>query len=135
MTLFQHAGNDGLAADEGSDQIHIDDLVEFLNRHFVHGDALDDTGVVDQNVDDADLLTDPGNQSLHGGFIGHVGNIAVDIHTLSLICGNPLFPAGFIGAIEADGGTCSGKADTDGKADGMGTAGDQGYFPFQRELT
>ena len=63
--------------DEGSVQVNIDDLTELSSAHLGHGDALDDTGVVDQNVDVADFLGDLCHHGVDGVLIGNVADVAV----------------------------------------------------------
>ena len=45
----------------------------------MHGDALDDAGVVDEDVDLAYFLVDRLDKGLDGHFVGHVAHVAVDV--------------------------------------------------------
>ncbi len=131
MALADHAGDNGLGDDEGGDQIHIDNLRKVLHAHVGHGDALDDTGVVHQDVHGAHVLFDLGDEFIHGGFVGDVGHVAVDLDALGGVGSHASVPAGLVGAVEADGGASLGQAQPHGETDGVGAAGDQGDLTGQ----
>ena len=79
VSLADHAGDDCLGDDERGVQVDVDHLAEFCGRHFAHGDAFDDSGVVHQNVDGSHFLFHAGDESLHRFLVGHVAHVSVGL--------------------------------------------------------
>ena len=57
FAVFFSAGGGGV-------QVNVHHLTELGSGHLGHGDALDDAGIVDQNVDVADFLGDLDRKSV-----------------------------------------------------------------------
>ena len=131
VTPLDHAGDNGLGNDEGSDQVDIHDLTEISGLHLHHGDALDDAGVVDQDVNAAQVALDCRNQLLDILFLGHVGKIAVGVDALCLVVLQCFLHVLLAAAVKGD--LCAGCRQTfcDSEADAVCGAGDQSYFTFQ----
>ena len=128
MALFDHTGDHCLGADEGCYQVHVDDFGKVCNAHIGHRNALDDTGVVHQDIHHANFLFDLGHHSLYSGFVGHVGHIAVDLHTGFGIGSHTTLAAFFTGAAEAHLSAGLGQTHANCQADGMGATGHQRHF-------
>jgi len=97
----------------------------------VHGNALDDGGVVDQDVDASKVVLDGRN---HGGdlvLIGYIAYVAFYIEAALFILGDRGVAPFFRSAAEGD--ACAGFAQgpCHGKADAMGSSGDKGDFAFE----
>ncbi len=133
MALLDHPGDDGLGADEGGVQVHVDDGTEVRRAHFDHGDALDDAGVVDQDVDGADFFLDLLDEGLHSGLVGHVAGVAVGLDALGGVSVDAHLGLFRVQVVENDGRAGGGEGFRDRKADAVGSAGDPGYFAFQAE--
>jgi len=80
VALGDHAGQAGLGHDKRCVEVDIDDAAEVLCTHVEHRGALDDAGVVDQDVGrGAKICLDLGYELGDDGLVGDVGNIAVSI--------------------------------------------------------
>ena len=83
----------------------------------MHGDAFDDAGVVDQDIDLAHVLMDFTDQRLDFVFLGDVANIALDIlDTRFLIGGEAAVHKFLLDVIEDDGldaGSCESLCDVE----------------------
>ena len=76
-------------------------MLELLALHLVHGYALDDAGVVHQDVNLANFLVDLIHQFLYGHFVGHVAHIAVHVgDTGGLVGLQALFHGSLVGGVE-----------------------------------
>ena len=128
---LDHAGNDGLGDDKGSVQVNVDDLTELGSLHLDHGDALDDAGIVDQDVDGADFLGDLGDHGVDGVLVADIADIAVGLDALSLIGGQTFVNQILTQIIEDDGGAAVCHGGGNGKADAVGSTGDQGNLAGQ----
>ena len=133
MALLDHGGDDGLGHDEGGVQVHVDHLAELLSGHFRHGDALDDAGVVHQNVDDAHLALHLRDKGIHRLLVGDVTHIAVGLDALLGVGSQALVHQLLLDVVEHDGGARLAHGTGDGKADAIAGAGDQGYLTLQGE--
>ena len=131
VTFLDHRGDDGLGADEGGVEVHVDDLAEIVGAHLRHGDALDDARVVDQNVDDADLVLHVCHQGLHRAFISHVADVAMGPDALFCIGGQPLVHQLLTDVVKDDGSTRGGKCLRNGETDAVGAARYPGDFTLQ----
>ena len=133
VTLLDHGGDHSLGYDERSVQVHVDHLTELGSAHVAHGDALDDAGVVHQNVDDTHFGLDLGHQGIHSLFIGDIAYIAVGLDAGLTISSQALVHQFLLDVVENDGGTCLAQSAGDGKADSVRSAGYQGNLALQRK--
>ena len=134
VALLDHGGDDGLGNDEGSVQVHVDNLTELSGGHLAHGNTLDDTGVVNQDVDHADFLLNGGNQRIDGILIGNVAHITVGFDASLFVSGDSLVHQLLLDVVKADGRAALGHTAGNGEADAVGSAGNQGDLTFQREI-
>ena len=79
MSYPLHSRDDSFGDDEGSVQVSIDHLAEFLHTHLFHRDTAYDTGIVYQDVDGADLAFYGGYQFLYGALIAHIAYVSFDV--------------------------------------------------------
>ncbi len=131
MALFDHGRDHGLGHDEGRVQIHVDDLTELGCSHLGHGNSLNDSRIVHQNIDDAHLALNPGNQRIYRVLVGYVTHIAVGLDSFFRISRQPLVHQILIDIIEADCRSCLRISGSDGKADSIGCSRYQSHFSFQ----
>ena len=103
MTLLDHARDARLGNDERRVEVNVDDLAEIRRAHLQHRDALDDAGVVDQNVDDADFFANLSDGLLHGFLIGHVADIAMRLDALLLVGSQTLIDQILVDIVKDDG--------------------------------
>ena len=123
--LLDHIGNDSLGNDEGSVQVHVNDLTELGSGHLDHRDALDDAGVVDQHVDVADLGGDLLDHLIDGVLVGDVADIAVGLDAGFPVGSQALVDQLLLDVVENDGGAAVRHGGGNGKADAVGCAGNQ----------
>ena len=80
--LLDHRAARGLRAEEDAGQVHVDDLLPALERHVLRRGAPHRAGVVDEDVDAAELVHDarrpsrspsPGRVTSHGSASARVG--------------------------------------------------------------
>ena len=133
MPLFDHAGNDGLRDDKGCVQIHVDHLTELLRRHVAHRDALDNPGVVYEDVDHADLFLHLLDKRLYSGFVRYIADIAVGLNPGFLVGSKALVNELLTNIIENDRRARRGKRLGDGKTDPVGSARHKRNLPLQRK--
>ena len=95
--------------------------------------ALDDTRVVDKDVNHADFFLNLGDEGVDGGFVGHVADIAVRLDALFGIGSNALIHQFLLNVVEYDGRAGVAHGAGDGEADTVGRTGDEGDFALQRE--
>ena len=133
VSLFQHAGNDGLCADKRTNQVDVHHLTEFLGTHFGHRNPLDNTGVVHQNIHTAQIRFDLFHQLLHLGFIRHICDVALGIDSLGGIIRKCLVKVRLAAAVKGDFRACARQRLRNGKPNAVSTAGDKGNFAFQRK--
>ena len=82
VALLDHRGDDGLRDDERTVEVDVDHLAELRGGHLDHRDALDDAGVVDEDVHHADLLFDLRYHGVHLLLVGHVADVAFGLDAL-----------------------------------------------------
>jgi len=82
---LHHFGQHGTAHDVGSHEIHVDDLLELLTLHLMHGDALDDSGVVDKDVYLPYFLVDALHECLYVVLLSHVADVAFHVGDACLL--------------------------------------------------
>ena len=85
LAALHHLGEHGGGDDERGDEVHVDDGLELGALHLVHRDALDDAGVVDEDVDLAHLFVDLLHEGLHVVFLGHVAHVPVHVQEAPVI--------------------------------------------------
>jgi hypothetical protein len=113
-----HAGHDGLCAEKYRFQIHRDGAVEILLSEIVEAANQTDAGVVDQDVDGAQLSLDRGDHLLHRSALRH---IARDGDGLAARFGDCIDRAArlrrLFEIIHGDGGARLGQRNRDGAPD------------------
>ena len=131
MALLDHAGDNCLGHDEGSVQIHINYLAELSSRHIAHGDSLDDSRIVYQDINHAHFLLDLGYQLIYRVLIGNIAHIAERVDAFLLVSGKALVYQFLLDIIKYNGCARAGHSLCDGKADAVGSAGNQGNLALQ----
>ncbi len=109
-TLLDHTGDHGFRHDERSVQVDVDHLAEFSGAHIHHRDALDDTGVVHQDIHRTQFLLDLGHQFIHLLLVGHVADVAFGVDTFLLVCSEPFVHELLFDVVERDFRACAGKS-------------------------
>ena len=101
----------------------------------MHGDALDDTGVVDEDVDVADLSVNLLHESLYVVLFGHVADISLYVGYAGLFVVIESFLKEFFVDVIEDDGLDAGCNESlcDVEADTIGSAGDPGVLSFKRK--
>ena len=118
MALLDHAGDNCLGHDEGRIQVHVNYLSELGRRHIAHGNPLDDSCIVDQDVNHAHFLLNGGNHPVHSILIRHVTYISVGFNPLFLVSSKAFINQFLLNIIEYNGcpcachGLCNGKTDS-----------------------
>ena len=84
FAAFHHLRHDCRRTNERTNKVDVNDLLELLALHLVHGNALDDAGIVDQNVNLPHLGMNLLHQFLHGLLVSHITNVAFRILEASL---------------------------------------------------
>ena len=80
MTLGDHAGQASLRHDERGVKVDVDDATEVLGAHVEHGGALDNAGIVDQDIGrGAKIGLDLGDELGDNGLVSDVGHVAVSL--------------------------------------------------------
>jgi len=130
---FHHRRKDGLGDDERSGKVDIDDLAPIACCHLVHRDALDDAGVVDQDVDRPQILDDPLIGPDYCILIGYVAHIAFCIDSCLLVGIESLVNQFLIDVIECN--LCSSLRIHTGdcKPDPITGSGNPGHLSLQGE--
>ena len=135
VTALDHAGQNGLCHNEGRREVHVHHPAEVLNRHLAHGNALDDAGVVHQNVQRSDCLFNVIDHFPDGSFIRNIADIGLDVtDAVGGIVLQRLVNGGLAGGVDDDPRTCAVKRLGDSIADAVAAAGNERGFPLQREL-
>ena len=124
---FLHDFDDGFRDKESAEHVDGKDAFHVVERHVVHGDALSNARVVDQNVNFAVFVFDVFDEFVDGFFIGNVQNETVGFVARSFNFGNGVFAALFVHVgdndVRASFGEHVGNAATD-TAFGTGTCDD-----------
>ena len=120
MALLDHAGQHRLGDDERAGEVDVDDLTVVGGAHLEHRDALDDTGVVDQDVRRGakvalDLLDEVGDLVL----LGDVGDVALGLYALLGVVGETLVDLVLVAVVEGDLGAGLGESRREGEADAV----------------
>ena len=123
--LVDHGGQHRLGAVEGAHHVDLQHLFKVLGAGLQHGLALDDAGVVDQDVHRAHLGGDLIHHRLDGVPVGHVGDVAVRVDAGRLVGRHALFVARLGRAVETDFRAAVRHPFRNGKTNAVGAAGDQ----------
>ena len=102
MTLLDHTWDNCLRYDEWCCEVNVNYLLEVIYRHLCHRNALDDTSVVNQDVDNAEFLLDVSNHILHLLLICYITDITLGINTLSLVISKRLIHVMLAAAVESN---------------------------------
>ena len=106
MTLLDHTWENCLRNDEWSIEVNVDNLLEVLYRHFCHRNTLDDTSIVNQDINHTEFLLNISYHILNLLFISYITDITLSINTLSLIVSQSLIHVMLATAVESDFCTC-----------------------------
>ncbi len=135
MPFLNHIRNDGLGDDERRVQVYVNNLAELLSAHLVHRNPLNDSGVIDEDIDDPELFTYLRDHVRHLGFVGHVTDITSGINPKLFIFCKRLVKMLFRAAVEGDSGSGACQSAGYGKADAVGRACHKGNLVVEREHT
>ena len=124
----------GFRDDERTVEVDVDYLAELGGGHFVHGDALDNAGVVHKDVDHADLLFDLRHQRVDLLFVGHVADVAVGLDAFGLVGGQTFVHEFLLDVVEDDLGALACECRGQCEADAVGSARDKRDLAFQRKV-
>ena len=103
FAALHHLGQHGRRTNKGSHKVDVDDLLELGAFHLVHGNALDDTGVVDKNVNLADFFVDGFHKGFHVIFLSNITDVA--LHVLDacfLVVIQTTLQSGLVDVVEND---------------------------------
>ncbi len=134
MSLLLHAGYDGLRHDERRVEVDVYHLPEVLYAHFFHRYALDDTGIVHQDVYHSQLLVYLLHKLLHLLLVGHVGYVALGVYAFGLIVGQCLLKMFLASAVECYLCAGLGKGLCNGKPNAVSGTGYEGYLALKRKI-
>lgn len=130
MTFLDHTGNHGFRADIGSHEVNVNHATEILNRHLLHRYALDDTGIVDKDIDCAHGFFNVSYHCLYCFFIGDVAEIAFCIDTKFLVCLHAAVNGLLTRAVEHYFCTCLRVCTGDGETYSISGTGYECHFSF-----
>ena len=132
---LHHLRQNSRRADERGHKVDIDNLLEFLALHLVHRDTLDDTGIVDENVNLTDLFMNGLYESLYGNLIGNVADITLDVGDAGLfVIIKTALKGSLVDVVENDVlDACSHKSLGNVETDTVGSSGNPGVLAFKRE--
>ena len=134
VALLDHAGDNCLSNDEGSNQVDVNNFAEVFAGHFDHGDTLDDACVVNQNVNAAQIFFDLPDQSNDVFFLSNVAVVAVSFGDACFSVVLDAFVHALFGAaVVNDLSACLCQSGADSEADAVGAAGNQSNLAFQRK--
>ena len=134
VTLGDHARQAGLGNDKRGIEVDVDDATEVLGAHVEHRGALDDAGVVDQNVGrGAKIGLDLGDELGDDGLVGDVGNIAVSIKAQLAVVLLGLGDLVGVTGVKGNLGACLSERLGNGHADAIGGAGHERDLAVQAE--
>ena len=131
MTLLDHCRDNCFRYDERCIQVYVDYLTELICGHLGHGDSLDDTCVVHQDIDGTYFLLDLSYHSVNCFFVGNVTYIAVSLDAFLSVCCDSLVYQLLLDIVEADGSTALSVCGSDSEANTVRCAGNQCYLTFQ----
>ena len=131
MSLLDHSGNNSFGNDKGCIQIHINYLTELIRAHLQHRNTLDNTGIVYQDINNANLFLNLLNHVAYRRFVGNVAHIAVGLNPFFLIGSNSLIHQFLLNVIENDGSSCLCVSRRNSEANAVGCSRYQCHFAFQ----
>ena len=131
MSFLDHTWEHSLGNDEWSIEVDVDDLLEVCDRHLCHRDTLDDTSVVDQDVDHAEFLLDVSHHLLHLLLVSYITDITLGINALSLIVCQCLIHVLLATAVESNLSTSLGVSLSDSKTDTVSGTCHEGNLTLQ----
>jgi len=123
--LGHHGVGDGLRAVEDAAQVHVYDFVELLERHFLQARILGDAGVVDEDVDAAELVFDLADHGIDHGALGHVHHITDGLGAQGLALFDGFIDAGLLDVANDNGRAFFCKFEGGGQAYALGGAGNE----------
>ena len=119
----------GLRGEQKAEDVDVEDLVELLFGDGLDGGELVDAGVVDENVETAEVLDGRVDDALGFGGLGDVAADGDGLATGGGDGGDDGFGAGLAGGVvDDDGCAFGGERLGDGGADTLGCAGDDCDF-------
>ena len=131
-SLSDHEGQDGLGAEEGASEVHVDRFVPFPSSHAHQKTVFAYAGVIDEDIDAAPLLADLGDHGLDLSFFGNIGLQGEGLATLGGDFVNELLGGSFAGVVvDGDFDAFGGEAEGDGASNAPGGASDEGYVAFK----
>ncbi len=132
-----HGGQRGAGGVEGGGEVDGDDRVPLLRRELLDRRDVLDAGIVDQDVDAAELGAGALDQRRHLGGLRHVGRVVA--HRDAMRRGEPrarrLDLLGLAEAVQRDRGAGRRQRLGDAEADAAGRAGDDGRATGERPPT
>ena len=134
VALLDHRGDDGLRDDERTVEVDVDHLAELCGGHFDHRDALDDAGVVDEDVHHADLLFDLRYHGVHLLLVGHVADVAFGLDALGLVGGQTFVHQLLFDVVEDDLSALACESRSQRESDAVRGARHERDLTFQRKV-
>ena len=133
FAAFHHLRQHCCADDVRCYQVNVNNLLEILPLHLMHRNTLDDTGVVDEDVNLPYLGMNFLHESLHGHFVRHVADITMYIADTRCLIICQRFVDSFLTAGIEDNLTGTGLSKCFGysKTDAVACACDPGILAFQ----
>ena len=134
MTFGDHAGQAGLGYDKRRVEVDVDDATEVLGAHLEHRGALDNAGVVNQNVGrGAKVGLNLGDELGDDGLVGNVGHVAVSLKAQLAVVLLGLGDLVGVAGVKGDFGAGLAERLGHGHADAIGGAGHQRDLAIQAE--
>ena len=131
MSLLFHSWDNSLRNDERSIEVDINNLTEILKRHLGHRNTLDDTSVINKDVDNTKFLVDVCNHCIYLLFISNIADVAMCLNTLCLIVGKSLIHVMLRTAIERNLCACIVQSLSHGKTYAISSSCNEGYLAFE----
>ena len=131
---LHHRRKHRFSDDEGGGQIDVDDQPPIIDAHLMHRNALDDAGVVHEDIDRSKILFDLLRGLLDCRFIRHIADISFYIEARFLIGGKPLIHQLPVDVVESDFRSRLGICQRDIQTDAVAAAGNPGDFPLDGEF-
>ena len=112
---------------EDAGEVDLQDLLPGVEGGVYGGVAVDGAGVVDEDVDAAEVGFDGGEERFRAGGGGEIGLEGGGCASVGRD-GGGCFGGGAAVAVDGDGGSGLGEGGGDGCAEAAGCAGDESYF-------
>jgi hypothetical protein len=129
----QHLAADGLSDEKDAVEIERHDLAPVVLGEILDHGANGHAGVVDQNVDGADLGLDALDEGAHAGRVRHVAGHGGRLAAGGANVRRGLFGAGGVAAVDDDMGAGFRQSAGQRPADAAGRAGDEGDAAVEAE--